>query len=127
MRISPFRLFTLLFTLIFTQLLSSSLAFGQNESSATHGKRVFERYCTLCHGEGPGADGAPMLPGTHAIYIKYRGELPPLLQHRSDVTIDLVKNVVRNGLASMPPFRPTEVTDSDLEAIVAWFDSVEDE
>ena len=108
-------------------VMASQWVWGQDDSRVVHGKRVFERYCTLCHGEGLGADGAPMLPGTHAIYIKYKGELPPLLQHRSDVTIDLVKSVVRNGLASMPPFRQTEVTDTDLEAIVAWFDSVPDE
>jgi (+)-pinoresinol hydroxylase len=113
--------------LLLMLLLSSNLALGQDDSSAAHGKMVFDRYCALCHGDGPGGDGAPMLPGTHAIYIKYRGELPPLLQHRSDVTIELIRSVVRNGLASMPPFRQTEVTDTDLEAIMAWFDSVENE
>ncbi|MBT5484362.1 MAG: cytochrome c [Gammaproteobacteria bacterium] len=114
-------------SILFLSVWFNQMAWGQDDNRIAHGKRVFERYCTLCHGEGLGADGAPMLPGTHAIYIKYRGEVPPLLQHRSDVNIELVKTVVRNGLASMPPFRQTEVTDSDLEAIVAWFDSVADE
>ena len=113
--------------ILLLSIMFNPMAWGQDDNRVAHGKRLFERYCTLCHGEGLGADGAPMLPGTHAIYIKYRGEVPPLLQHRSDVNIEFVKTVVRNGLASMPPFRQTEVTDSDLEAIVAWFDSVADE
>ena len=107
--------------------LIPSLLLAQNTDSVSHGKEVFNRYCVLCHGDGPGDDGAPMLPGTHAIYIKYRGERPPLLENRSDINLEFVKSVVRNGLASMPPFRQTEVTDSDLEDIVAWFDSVSDE
>ena len=90
---------------------------------AAHGKTVFEHYCAPCHGAGPGDDGAPMLPGTHAISLKYRGEKPPLLQDREDLTLDFIRTVVRGGLASMPPFRKTEMTDAELADIKAWFDS----
>ena len=89
---------------------------------AAHGQQVFEHYCTPCHGAGPGDDGAPMLPGTHAIYLKYRGERPPLLQDRSDLSYDFIRTVVRGGLASMPPFRKTELTDTELADIKAYFD-----
>lgn len=115
-----------LFLTLFFALLPG-VVMAQDADSISQGKQVFNRYCVLCHGDGPGDDGAPMLPGTHAIYIKYRGERPPLLEHRTDINLEFVKSVVRNGLASMPPFRQTEVTDGDLENIVAWFDSVTDE
>jgi mono/diheme cytochrome c family protein len=96
-------------------------AAAQENSAAVHGREVFEHLCAPCHGTGPGDDGAPMLPGTHAIALKYRGEKPPLLQDRTDINYEFVKSVVRSGLASMPPFRKTELTDSDIAAIMTYF------
>jgi (+)-pinoresinol hydroxylase len=84
------------------------------------GRFVFEQYCTPCHGDGRGDDGAPMLPGTHALHLKYRGERPGLLEQRSDLPAEVIRVFVRNGVASMPPFRKTEVTDEDIEAIAAY-------
>lgn len=90
------------------------------DTSAERGRAVYERYCTACHGDGPGDDGAPMLPGTHALHLKYRGERPALLEQRTDLTAETIRAFVRNGVASMPPFRPTEVTDEDIAAIAAY-------
>jgi mono/diheme cytochrome c family protein len=84
------------------------------------GKQVFAHWCAPCHGEGRGDDGAPMLPGTHALTLKYRGQKPGLLEERTDLPAELIKAFVRGGVASMPPFRKTEVTDEDLEAIAAY-------
>ncbi len=61
-----------------------------------------------------------MLPGTHALSLKYRGEKPGLLEERTDLPAEVLKAFVRNGVASMPPFRKTEVTDADLDAIAAY-------
>jgi mono/diheme cytochrome c family protein len=61
-----------------------------------------------------------MLPGTHALSLKYKGSKPALLEQRSDLSYELIKTFVRNGVASMPPFRKTEVTDDDLKAIAAY-------
>jgi mono/diheme cytochrome c family protein len=85
-----------------------------------HGKQVFAHWCAPCHGEGRGDDGAPMLPGTHALTLKYRGQKPGLLEERTDLPPELLKAFVRTGVASMPPFRKTEVTDEDLDAIAAY-------
>jgi mono/diheme cytochrome c family protein len=84
------------------------------------GKQVFTHWCAPCHGEGRGDDGAPMLPGTHALTLKYRGQKPGLLEERTDLPPELLKAFVRTGVASMPPFRKTEVTDEDLAAIAAY-------
>jgi mono/diheme cytochrome c family protein len=52
--------------------------------------------------------------------LKYRGEKPGLLEERTDLPAELVKAFVRNGVASMPPFRKTEVSDEDIAAIAAY-------
>jgi len=85
-----------------------------------HGKQVFAHWCAPCHGAGRGDDGAPMLPGTHALTLKYRGQKSGLLEERTDLPAELIKAFVRSGVASMPPFRKTEVSDADLEAIAAY-------
>jgi mono/diheme cytochrome c family protein len=98
-------------------------ALGQDANQINRGKEVFEHYCAPCHGAGRGDDGAPMLPGTHALFLKYRGQISGLLEERADLPVELIKSVVRNGVASMPPFRKTEVTDADLDAIAAYLKS----
>ena len=104
-------------------LLFVSSAFAQNAGSAERGEAVFDLNCQPCHGTGPGDDGAPMLPGTHALYLKYEGEKPALLQQRSDLTADALAVFIRNGIASMPPFRKTEITDQDISDIAAYIQS----
>jgi mono/diheme cytochrome c family protein len=99
---------------------SSHSAFAQDSAALATGKAVFQHYCAPCHGAGRGDDGAPMLPGTQALQLKYRGQKPGLLEERSDLPASLITTIVRNGVASMPPFRKTEVTDADLEAIAAY-------
>ncbi len=101
-------------------VLLSTNAFGQGTEQIAHGKEVFEHYCKPCHGDGRGDDGAPMLPGTHALTLKYRGVKPGLLEARTDLPADVLKAFVRTGVASMPPFRKTEVTDDDLAAVAAY-------
>jgi mono/diheme cytochrome c family protein len=110
--------------LLASALLAASvnLSFAQDEAATiARGKAVFDRYCVACHGPGRGDDGAPMLPGTHAIFLKYEGAKPPLLTDRTDLPYEALKTIVRNGVASMPPFRKTELTDEDIRAVAAYF------
>ncbi len=74
----------------------------------------FERDCAVCHGSGPAK------PGTRALRAKYRGKLPALLEERTDLTRAYVKYIVRHGVTVMPPFRKTELSDPDLEAIASY-------
>ena len=74
----------------------------------------YQNYCTVCHGEGVGK------PGTMALQAKYKGALPALLEKRTDLTPALIKTYVRNGFSVMPIFRKTEISDADLDAIVAY-------
>jgi len=104
----------------FFTLACAATALAQKPAEVMHGKEVFEHYCKPCHGEGRGDDGAPLLPGTHALTLKYRGQKPGLLEERTDLPPELIRAFVRSGVASMPPFRKTEVTDADLDAVAAY-------
>jgi len=74
----------------------------------------YQNYCSMCHGEGAGK------PGTLALQAKYKGALPALLEKRTDLTPQLIKMYVRNGISVMPIFRKTEISDADLDAICAY-------
>jgi (+)-pinoresinol hydroxylase len=84
------------------------------QPDAPPGYVQFERDCAVCHGSGPAK------PGTRALQAKYRGKEPALLAERTDLAPDYIKTVVRHGVSVMPPFRKTELSDSDLDAIVAY-------
>jgi len=78
------------------------------------GYMQYQNFCSACHGEGVGR------PGTLALAAKYKGEKPALLDKRTDLTPELIKTYVRNGLTVMPLFRKTEISDADLDAIAAY-------
>lgn len=79
-----------------------------------HGKQVFAKWCAPCHGPNP------RLAGTLALTTKYKGETPPALEDRTDLTPEVVSYFVRTGVAWMAPFRKTEISDADLAAIGAY-------
>jgi mono/diheme cytochrome c family protein len=78
------------------------------------GKVEFERACSICHGAGPDR------PGTSSLQIKYDGKLPALLEHRTDLTAEAVRFYIRNGIAMMPRFRKTELTDAQVDEIARY-------
>jgi len=51
---------------------------------------------------------------------QYQGTLPALLEERTDMSPELIRTLVRNGITIMPFFRKTEVSDTDLDALVAY-------
>jgi (+)-pinoresinol hydroxylase len=74
----------------------------------------YQKYCSACHGPGPGR------PGTAALQATYKGAEPALLDQRTDLTSELIKTYVRNGISVMPFFRKTEISDAELEAIALY-------
>lgn len=78
------------------------------------GKAVFEHWCSACH--------APGLrhPGTASLAAKYGKDLPAALEERKDLTPEVVRYFVRHGVSVMPPFRKTEITDTELRALGAY-------
>lgn len=101
-------------------VLAGAAAHAQDGSSAQRGKAKFELSCAPCHAAGPGDDGRPMLPGTEALTLKYRGTIPAVLEQRTDLTAPVIKAFVRSGTFSMPPFRKTELTDGEIDDIAAY-------
>jgi len=97
--------------------LACGTAFAQD---AERGKAKFDHTCAPCHGAGVGDDGRAMLPGTDALRIKYQGSLPALLEQRTDLNADAIRTFVRRGTWSMPPFRPTELTEREIQDIAAY-------
>lgn len=83
-------------------------------AAATQGKQVFDRWCTACHGPGR------HMPGTAALAAKYGKEQPAVLEQRKDLSPEIVRYFVRHGVSIMPPFRKTEITDDELEALSTY-------
>jgi mono/diheme cytochrome c family protein len=82
---------------------------------AERGAAVFNNWCSACHSRGP-----LNAPGTTSLQNKYQGSVPAALEDRKDLTAEVVKLFVRNGVATMPQFRKTEVSDTDLDALAAY-------
>lgn len=99
--------------ILIAYLLFVSLASGQT-AAAERGEAVYDHWCAPCHAEGPGH------PGTQSLEVKYRGELPSVLTEREDLTPEFVRTMVREGILMMAPFRKTEVTDAELDAIAVY-------
>jgi (+)-pinoresinol hydroxylase len=84
------------------------------ESLAARGNEVFQYWCAACHAPGP------RHPGTQALEVLYKGAKPAALEQRTDLLPELTRAFVRTGVSVMPPFRKTEITDVDLEALAAY-------
>ena len=79
------------------------------------GAAVFNNWCDACH-----RNAEQNAPGTRSLELKYRGELPAPLEDRIDLTPALLELYVRNGVATMPFYRKTEISDEDLAALSAY-------
>lgn len=82
--------------------------------AARRGHEVFQKWCAPCHASGPGH------PGTTALEALYKGAKPAALEERTDLTPEVVRYFVRNGVSVMAFFRKTEISDEDLDALAAY-------
>jgi len=79
--------------------------------SQEQGRKLFHATCIYCHGE--------KVWGTFTLERRM-GKDHALLEKRDDLVGTYVKTVIRAGLGSMPPYRRTELSDTDVEAIAAY-------
>lgn len=106
--------------LMILSCIASQAALAQDRAAKQErGRQVYEYWCATCHGAGPG-QFSPLLPGTAALEFKYKGQVPALLDQRTDMTPAFITTFVRNGVTVMPFFRKTEVSDDDLDALIAY-------
>lgn len=82
------------------------------------GKQIYQKWCWPCH--GPSGPGGSQKAGTEALRNSYKGKLPAVLDERTDLTPSLVRATVRNGTYFMAPFRKTEISDSEVDALIAY-------
>ena len=87
---------------------------GAVEAQDARGNEVFQYWCAPCHAPGP------RHPGTQALDALYKGAKPAALEQRTDLTPELTRAFVRTGVSVMPPFRKTEISDADLDALAAY-------
>lgn len=95
-------------------LAAAGSAAEAQDAGAARGEEVFEYWCAACHAAGP------RHPGTQALEALYKGAKPAALEQRADLTSELTRAFVRSGVSVMPPFRKTEITDDDLDALAAY-------
>jgi mono/diheme cytochrome c family protein len=74
--------------------------------AAEHGERLYLEKCAMCH--GPGGMGTGLLA---------RRSDQPLVEKRTDLTIDYVVQAARMGIGNMPAIPRGEVSDADLQLI----------
>lgn len=77
------------------------------------GEKSWKLFCEGCHKPGPEA------PGTRVLAARLGWDKAPL-KGRQDLPPDYVKHVVRRGLIEMAPLRPTDITDEELDALIAY-------
>ncbi|BFM14848.1 hypothetical protein R50073_10310 [Maricurvus nonylphenolicus] len=84
-----------------------------DRQSALDGAQLFNKNCHICHGDGAN------FPGTERLAVR-SGREHAVLENRENLSPAYVKWVVRNGLAMMPTFRPTELSDAEVAAIASY-------
>ena len=92
------------------------------EGATRTGEQIYQRHCSACHDAGPGHpghDAGPGHPATLLLGQKYGAE-KAVIKGRKDLNQVYVKAIVRGGLLEMPPFRPTEITDAELDVIAEF-------
>lgn len=82
-------------------------------ASVSEGQALFEAHCLACHGAGPEH------PGTMRLSERLGPEQAPLL-NRPELPPEYIKLVAREGFKLMPPFRPTELDDRQLDVLAAY-------
>ena len=91
---------------------------GQVKVATSSGERIYIRWCAECHGSAIG-------PGTQALERKYQGQVPAILHVRTGIPTELVTHTVRHGMGFMPPFRKTEISNSELASLATYLASVD--
>jgi mono/diheme cytochrome c family protein len=91
-------------------------ASGVNADPSTD-QQAYAARCAKCHGETG--------TGTFMLGRRYGKELG-MLERRTDLAPELIRHVVRNGIASMPAITRVEVTDEELDAIVRYLTRKQD-
>lgn len=103
----------LMIALVLTLGVAGAARAAEANDAANRGAQIFAVRCVFCHGEGLGH------PAWQMLAIK-KGKDKAEILGRRDLTPVYIKHVVRNGFIEMPPFRASEISDSDLDALASY-------
>jgi mono/diheme cytochrome c family protein len=95
-------------------LLAGAGAAHGADAPGNVGRAVYDRWCSHCH------DPGVQHPGTNALTVKYKGVKSGVIREWKDLTPELVRFWVRNGISVMAPFRKTEIDDAQLAALAQF-------
>jgi len=90
------------------------------------GHELFNTWCVGCHratvvdNDNPHSLVNRVVAGTYTLQQRYHGAEPAALEQRTDLTPDYIRTIVRQGLRVMPRTRKTELTDAQLDDVVAY-------
>lgn len=105
---------TVLRLAVMALVMAAGAAQAADSAVIERGQAVYRQWCIACHGAGQHT------PGTMALFFKYEGKVPPMLEQRGDLPPEVLRVFVRNGVSVMPSFRKTEISDGDIDAIGAY-------
>jgi len=97
-----------------TALVSINVSADSNSNLIANGEQLFEQKCDYCHGRGLQKGGTIMLEK------RYQGQVPATLQDRTNLTPALIRTFVRFTTRGMAPYRLTEISEADLDALIAY-------
>ena len=84
-------------------------------NAAPDGAALYVQHCAACHDRGP------QHPGTVRLADRWPQEAS--LLDRQSLPVPFVLFIVRHGLNLMPPFRPGELNDTELQALAEYLDA----
>lgn len=103
------------FSFFIISCLTSTLVFaeGDNEQFVGPGGKEYLYTCGPCH--------ASTTTGYGAFRLQQRlGKEKALLHERDDLTAEVIRVAVRNGIGAMPALSQVEVNDRQLESIIGF-------
>lgn len=89
---------------------------GDRLKAGGDGRVLFEAHCGYCHLAG--GMGTNLV--TKQLMMMGRSPDQGLLANRTDLTVDYVKAVVRNGKGAMPVQTRVDITDTELDAVAKY-------
>lgn len=78
------------------------------------GYDIYQLRCAVCHSYGYEKGG------TLQLHDRYQGEVPAMIALREDMDRGFIETFVRTPTRGMPPFRITEITEDDMDDLVAY-------
>lgn len=83
--------------------------------AAPDGQALYVQHCSACHDRGR------EYPGTARLADRWPQQAS--LLDRDALPVAFVRHIVRHGLNLMPPFRPGELSDQELQALAEYLDA----